>query len=502
MKKILIIFSVLILGLVACEDQLDQKPISEMSVNGFFRNTADYEQAVNSIYQSLRNYPAREFHLSDVRSDNIYGVGDMGVRDHEPVNNFATTLATNAYMIEAWNSNFEGIMRANTLIDNLNAQAVPDEDLRNRFEAEAKFLRAFYYFDLVRLFGEVPIIDRIVTPAEALNIGRSPVSEIYDLIITDLQFAINNLDAYYAKGSPNVGRATESAARGILARVYLTRSGPDFGINGPGMGTNEYSLALEQLNAIIATGNYSLLPDYASIFANDNENNDEVVWDIQFEKGGQGVGADYPGELAGRGWWNSVGIPWAIGLETKDVSEDWIANIDTLNDTRYLPSVQLEYIDNATGLSVYDPTCVKYSTSDPAYWGVDRFDFPINYIVLRYADVLLMKAECILQGASGTQGDVNQIVNDIRDRAGIAPLVGNATLDDLLAERRREFLGEGLRWGDLVRTGKVIDVINAWIPVEDVKGQMDLMNADFIIYPIPQEQMDVKQGLYDQNDGY
>ena len=503
MKKILIVLPlVATLGLISCEDQLNQNPISSMSVDGFFRNSDDFQQAVNGIYQSLTGFATRGFYLSDVRSDNFYGVGEMGVRDHEPVNNFSNTLAVNPYISEAWNSNFEGIMRANTLIENLNSDAVPDENLRNRFEAEAKFLRAFYYFDLVKFFGEAPLIDHIISPEEALDIPRSPVSTVYDLIISDLQFAIAHLDEYYSQSSPNEGRATVNAARGILARVYMSRSGPTYGINGPGLGTNEWSDALSLLNDIINSGHYSLQASFADVFANDNEDNSEVIFDVQYESGGQGIGAEYPGEMGSRAWWNSVGIPWAIGLENKDISEDWIADIDTATDSRFHASCQLDVVDIASGDTTYDPTCVKYLTANPDYWGVDRFDFPINFIVLRYADVLLMKAECILHGASGTQGEVNQIVNDIRERAGISDLSGNVTLDDLMAERRREFIGEGLRWHDLVRNGNVVDVINAWIPVEDVKGQMSLMNNNFIIYPLPQSEMDVKTGLYMQNPGY
>jgi len=388
----------------------------------------------------------------------------------------------------------------------LNAEAIPDDNLRNRFEGEARFLRAFYYFDLVRLFGEVPLIDHLVTPAEALEIPRSPVGDVYTLIISDLEFAINNLDDFYPKGSANLGRATKNAARGILARVYLTRSGPDYGINGPGMGSNEYSQALTLLDQIISSGFYSDDIAYADIFADDNENNDEVIFDIQFEKGLGGAGTSFPGEYAGRPWWDSQGIPFAISLETKDVSEDMINSYDTANDLRFPVNVQLEITDLGTGLATYDPTLIKYCASDPTYWGVDRFDFPINYIVLRYTDVLMMKAECILQGASGSQGDVNTIVNDVRDRAGLGPLPGDVTFDDLMEERRREFLGEGLRWHDLVRSGKVLDIMNAWIPVEDA-GRNTLtpnypIQAYNIIYPLPQTQIDVKQGLYAQNPSY
>jgi hypothetical protein len=502
MKKIILIIPIIMLGLAACEKQLDQAPISQMSIGGFFRNDVDFDQAVSGVYNSLRGYPSREFYLSDVRSDNIYGVGAMGVRDHEPINNFAKTISSNVYMSEAWNSNYTGILRANTVLDNLNNGNVSSVAVKNRMEAEVRFLRAFYYFDLVRIFGKVPKVDRLMTPLELLTLERAPVADIYDLIISDLNFAITNLDEYYAKGTPNCGRATKNAARGILARVYLTRSGPTYDIEGPGLATKDYGTALGLLNDVIISAKYSTLSNYASIFAYNNENNAEVVWDIQFMRGG-GAGADFPGEFSCREWWNSVNIPWDIGLENKDVSEALIAKYDQVKDKRFAATVLLGYINKSTHLYDYDPGIIKYSSSNPADWGASRTDFPINYIVLRYADILLMKAECILQGATGTQTEVNTIVNDIRTRAGIDPLPGNVTLDNLLAERQLEFLGEGQRWGDLVRTGKVLNVMNAWIPIEDIKGQMaHTIDANMIIYPVPQSQIDVKKGLYKQNLGY
>lgn len=507
MKTKIIILLFIIASFTACEDKLDQIPPSDLSVDGFFQTEDDIIQAVNGVYQILQTYPDRQYYLSDVRSDNFYAVSESGVRDHDPVNNFAKTLNTNVYLKDTWNYDFEGIMRANTVLENINADAIPDEDLKLRLEAEVKFLRAFLYFDLVRCFGKVPLIDKVVLAEEALTIGRSDVSSIYDLIISDLNFAITNLDDYYAKGSENRGRATKDAARGILARVYLTRSGDDFGIEGPGLGTNEYQEALDLLNTIIdnSAGRYSLIEDYASIFALSNENNEEIIWDIQYISGGLGVGASYPGEMGGQAYWKAKGFTESIGLETKDVSEYLIGQFDTVNDTRFAASIELSYIDVTSAQEVYDPTCSKFCSSNPSDWGQDRFDFPINFPILRYSDVLLMKAECILQGASGSQTEVNDIINSIRERAGIDPLSNDATLDDLLDERQKEFLGEALRWHDLVRTGRVLDVINEWIPVEDIREQMRQnypIQAYNIIYPVPLTQIEVKKGLYEQNDGY
>ncbi len=131
----------------------------------------------------------------------------------------------------------------------------------------------------------------------------------------------------------------------------------------------------------------------------------------------------------------------------------------------------------------------------------NRFDWPINYIALRYTDVLMLKAECILKGAPGTQAEVDAIVNQVRVRAGLGT-ISNVNLARLMEERRKEFAAEGLRWHDLVRSGLVETIIPAWIATEDVQKQMQPFNKNYILYPIPQSELDVKQGLYTQNDGY
>jgi starch-binding outer membrane protein, SusD/RagB family len=127
-------------------------------------------------------------------------------------------------------------------------------------------------------------------------------------------------------------------------------------------------------------------------------------------------------------------------------------------------------------------------------------DWPVNFIVLRYTDVLLMKAECILHGATGTQSDVDAIVNQVRARAGINTL-SNVSLATLMDERRREFVGEGLRWSDLVREGQAVTAINAWITF-DALTNVNKMQSDYVIYPVPATEIQTKPGLYTQNDGY
>lgn len=499
MKKItLFICSLLMVGLVSCEEELDQAPLSDASAANFYRNAADFEQAVNGVYAQLHPFPDRYYDLSETRSDNVYGSSSTGVRPWDPVNDFANTLENNPLIAEAWNNNFNGIMRANTVLDKLNASVVPDETQRNRFEGEARFLRALYYLDLVRWFGKLPLYQKVVSPAEALNIPRSPVEDVYALIMSDLTTAIEKLPASY--GAANKGRATSSAAKALLARVYLTRSGPTYGIEGPGLGVSEYSQALTLLNDVINNGPHAWVNDYARIFAYSNENNPDIVFDVQFQSGGLGLGSTLPGYMGPPSYFNSLtGIPLPqSGVEMREISDD-LLNAYAPEDVRKGVTIQHGFTD----VNGFEETRAFYRKFlDESNPGLDRFDWPINFPLIRYTDVLLMKAEAILKGASGTQQEVDDIVNMVRARAGLEPVSG-VTLDMLLEERRLEFAGEGLRWHDLVRFGKAIDKMNAWLPQEDELNRMpESIDPYNIIYPIPFTQLTVKEGLYQQNPGY
>src|ERR1019366_794106 len=171
----------------------------------------------------LRGYPYRLLFLSEVRSDNIYGVS-VTVRDWDPINDFSPGIAPNTYVEEGWNTDFNGIFRANVMLDQLsrNGSNVGSAALATRLQAEARFLRAFYYFDMVRYYGRVPVIDHPLTVEEANSIKQSPVADVYTFLIADLQYAIANLPASYT--GVDVGRTTKYAAEGILAEVYMARS--------------------------------------------------------------------------------------------------------------------------------------------------------------------------------------------------------------------------------------------------------------------------------------
>jgi hypothetical protein len=499
MKKIVGYSLIAMIGLLgACGKQLDQTPISTQTTYNFYTQPNDFVQGVNAVYYGLRTYPDRLLNLSETRSDNLYAVSDGGVRDWEGINSFHKTIAGNAYVTEAWSGNYTSIFKANLLLEQLSLKGVDvitDATLRTRLEAESKFLRAFYYFDLVRWFGRVPVIDKTVTAPEALQIGRSAVNDVYSLIISDLKFAADNLPDVYP--AADKGRATKYAAKGMLALVYMTRSGPTYDINGPGLGLNEWSQALPLLNEIITSNKYVFGPSYANIFSYTNENNPEVIFDVQYNTGSTPVvGGTFPWVLVPDAWFQGQGKGTQGGLTIRPVSNNLLNAYETA-DTRKAFSIQTGYTYN--GVTENRSFFKKYVdlTKVPS----NRLDWPINFIALRYTDILMMKAECILHGAAGTQADVDGIVNQVRTRAGLGA-ISNVTLVRLMEERRKEFAAEGSRWHDLVRSGSVESTMTSWITQEDVGHFMQPFQKNYILYPVPQSELDVKPGLYEQNLGY
>lgn len=507
MKKIFFFSAIASVALVtSCKKDLNQTPISQQTTATFYQSPSDFIQATNSIYADLRGYPDRLDYLSEIRSDNIYGVS-VTVRDWDPINDFASGIASNTYVEEAWNTDFNGVFRANTLLDQVtkNGSYIGSASLATRLQAEARYLRAFYYFDMIKYYGKLPIVDHPLTPTEATTIGRSPVADVYKFIIADLQFAAANLPASYPS-TVDVGRATKYAAEATLAQVYMTRSGDTYGIEGPGMASNEWSLALPLLNDIINSGLFAFNSSYTSIFSYANQSpvaNKEAVFDVVYLSGVSGsaslYGADFPWQLTPNTYFLSLKDTHANGgLEIIPVSNN-LTNSYATTDVRKAATI---YTAGYTysGSTENRPFFKKWLdiTKIPT---ASRFDWGINFIAIRYTDILMLKAECILNGAAGSQTDVDGIVNQVRTRAGLTSL-SNVTKDQLLDERRREFADEGSRWFDLQRSGKLVTIMNAWRATEDTGNRIQPITANYVIYPVPQSQLNAAPGLYTQNPGY
>jgi len=498
--------STILILLFACNKQLDQLPVSSVQTSNFYTNTNDFQQAVNGVYTQLKAYPDQTYWMGELRSDNIIASSD-GNRDWQGINDFSPNLTTTAFIVSAWDNNFNGVYNANTVLDALNSKGtnVTDTTLRRRFGAECRFLRAFYYFQLVRLYGKVPVIDRLLSPDEVAKVPRGAIADVYNLIISDLQYSINFLPATYSS-SNDIGRPTLYSAKALLGLVYLTRSGPTYtGVDGPTMNSAEYDKAAAMFTDVINSGQYVFSTTYPSIFAYTNENNKEVVFDVQFMTTTNG--ADYPGQLVPPAYWTGLGLSGydnGYGTASYNISKNLLASYRSA-----APAIDVRdtfNINHGFALSTSTPTTLDTTRPfikkyiDISRRGTGRADWPVNFIAMRYTDVLMMKAECILHGSGGTQADVDAIVNQVRKRAGLTPLA-NVNLATLMEERRKEFLGEGLRWNDLVREGMAVTTMNAWI-ASDAITTISAVVPNYIIYPVPQAELLAVPGLYTQNAGY
>jgi hypothetical protein len=280
----------------------------------------------------------------------------------------------------------------------------------------------------------------------------------------------------------------------------MTRSGATYGIDGPGLGLNEWNLALTELNDIIGSNAFTFGSNYSNLFSYTNENNSEVVFDVQYATGFTPVvGGTFPWVLVPDTWFQANGKPIQGGLTIRPVATDLLNKYAAADTRKAFTIFTTGFVYNSVAEN--RPFIKKYV--DLTKVPTNRLDWPINFILTRYTDVLLMKAECILNGATGgTQADVDAIVTQVRNRAGITGAATGITKTQLLEERRKEFAGEGSRWHDLVRSGTIDTVIPAWIAVEDPTHLMQPFNKNYIIYPVPQAELDAAPGLYSQNTGY
>ncbi|RYZ48058.1 MAG: RagB/SusD family nutrient uptake outer membrane protein [Sphingobacteriales bacterium] len=509
MKKLIYIMAGFALLLGACSKDLRQKPISSSTTETFFQSETDFLMAVDGAFaaglrgNTLGNsygYPDRLMNLSETRSDNLYAITD-GARPWEGINGLQTSIANNQYVTEAWANNYDAIAKANVVLQQiaLKPEVFFSDSSKVSIEAQARFIRAFCYFDLVRWFGKVPLIDRPIDVNESKSIGRSPVADVYELIIADFKFAEEHLPSIQL--STNVGRATTWAAKGLLAQVYMARSGPTYSIEGPGMGLNEWDKAYALLNEIANQGMsikgeaLGYVPNYADIFK--TEYNKEVVFDVEYIAGTDGVGASFVWVLTSDEYFQSIGLSAQGSNYRRPVANSFRA-LFAASDKRLKASIldSFKYKD----ITYEYPMYIKYV--DKSKYGSGRTNWGTNFIVLRYTDVMMLRAECTLHGGGGSPADVDDVVQAVRERAGDSATVIGINLDQLMAERRKEFCAEGTRWFDLQRSGKLVELMNAFRTADDLSGRILPASNNTVIYPVPQSQLNIVPGLYTQNPGY
>lgn len=441
---------------MACEDELDLVPQSQLSTDGFYQTDADFEQAILGVYNSFREQFDDIWVYGDIRSDNTIPNVSGSITTLIDFDGFSI-LPDNASIADKWDDSYNSIARINALLDRID-EADISESVRTRVRGEALFARGLVYFNVVRIFGNAPLVLNEISGLEALEFPQSPPAEIYPQIVADLTEAVNLLPASFS--GDDVGRATSVAANALLGRVQLT--------NG------NYAAAETALRSVTAQEgtNLGLLDSYADVFDINNEYNEEIIFAIRWANDGiNGNGFNFgftenePNNRATTDLYNE--------FETGDLRRD-----QTLNTT----------------VSATDTLVYKYG---PGESGLGESDWP----VIRYSDVLLMLSEAINEQAYVADGEAFDLLNRVRTRAGLTG-VTSATVADQAAfrlaiehERRVELASEGHRWFDLVRTGRYLDVMGS--KGFDVEAFNDL-------FPIPEDEIFKinDSNILGQNPGY
>ena len=476
-----------LLILSSCGDEvLDRTPQGEITLENFFQNEIQAEQSVNAIYNQLRSFNVHVFAyigMTDIVSDDAEKGSIPGDANFlQEIDDFTYTPTNNAPG-GVWEGYYTGIFRANLAIDRLPTVPDMEEDLRQRLLAEARFLRAYYYFNLTRWFGDV-VLTTDPFPEQQL-MSRAPQSEVYDLITGDFTFAASVLPEKSDYPSGDLGRATRGAAESFLAKVHLTRQ--------------DWTEALTFAEGVIESEEYGLLPSYTTIFTEEGENAEESIFEVQaafFEVGD-----------VGNSRFNLVqgvrGTP-NLGWGFNRPSDDLIRAFEP-GDPRREATVlyEGEILPDGSGIVIGDANIVNDRYNQKAFvtYPGNIARGPGNIRIFRYADVLLIAAEAAneLGMADKALGYVNQVRE--RARGGSTRFLPDLTTTDQQAlreaiwrERRVEFGMEQMRWFDLVRTGRAAAVMQA-LGKDFEAGKHEL-------FPIPQGDIDLSLGMLSQNPGY
>lgn len=461
---------------------LDVGPEATINGSKFFSTQAEILQALNGAYSTLRILGVNSYWVfGEMRSDNTANFQtNTGGEQRELIDQFLT-IATNDNVRNFWQQSYIGISRCNDVLDHIEAVSMSDA-IKKQYTGETKFLRAFYYFQLVRQFGGVPLrITSIQSASNSLSGGRATKEKIYELMLTDLEAAVTNLPSSYT--GKDLGRATRGAARILRAEVLMTQK--------------KFTEALVDLQQMKTLG-YNLLSGYKAIFDPKNKNNAESIFEIQYLGSQASLASNFMYTFAPTASGSNVtgdpGTALTLNAGWNTPTADLISAYEP-GDLRKEASMSMGYMNN--GVFVNAPHVIKYN-----HGFVNRGNTDDNFPVYRYADALLLIAEC-LNETGGVNTESYDILDRLRTRAGILPLNrGAVTTQALLREaiekeRRVELAFENHRWYDLVRTGRAVDVMNAHGVQEKVLKPNIVRPSAFnvtqnkLLLPIPQQEVSV-----------
>ncbi|MSP08841.1 MAG: RagB/SusD family nutrient uptake outer membrane protein [Flavobacteriaceae bacterium] len=490
-KTILFTFvcGLLLLPTYSCKKFLDVDPAYIQDADNFFNTPVDYQRALTGAYDLMQG-SFMSVWIGEIASDNTIAGGESmtdtkGLHELDDMSHGAV----NQELRNVFRWNYAGITRVNFIMENKNKIDFPGKE---GILAQASFLRAFYYFELVKFFGDVPlVVDKRLGAVEVTTVDRAPRADVYKQIESDLNYAISKLDWMVAEK----GRISKGAALAMLGKVQLYQ--------------DKFDEAAVTFQTLIDQNMYSLIPNYNQLFTVANEGHKETIFDVEYtgaEGGGygcliclegnagpgfQGI-RQYKGPIYGDG--NSYNLPTknlydAFGAG--DIRRDaTILDIDAFIAKQAKPQ-DITYARGAGGHTGYYNN--KYIKKE-AEIGLPDNDLtsPVNYKVIRYADVLLMAAEANARKSSSDESKAKTYLNLVRKRVNLSDITtsGQTLVSDIWNERRLELACEGHRYFDLVRTKQAATTLLGF-----VTGKHEL-------FPLPQVEIDLAGGNWNQNSGY
>ena len=473
MKKLISMIILISSFMMSCnEDFLNVIPESTVTTDILYKTDKDFQDAVTGCYTALRNVYSNWYVFGDVRSDDAYHHLGNNVTMNA-INNFAERSTESVYS-STWTNLYLVIFRANIILSKIEELDPAVITNKSRHVAEARFLRALAYFNLVRIFGDVPGVTSEITVEDAYKSGRVETDVIYnEIIIPDLLAAETGLSAKYTGN--NIGRATSGAAKALLGKVYLT--------------IKDFAKAEIKL-AEVTTMGYALLPKYSDLFDyTKNEHHSEYIFDIEYIAGGLGLGSHFTNSFLPKSTGAFADTYFNIkgGLgELNNPTMDLFNCFDPADPRRDIScdtaSVFFKFFQIPTFTRKYITAVASLN------------DSPANWKVLRYADVLLMYAEALNENGKTEQAlnYLNQVRTRV-DMTGYTGLTKDEARNKIYDERRFELAMEGHRWFDLVRTERALTLLAA-------TG----MKAHNVVFPIPLREIQVinDESIFPQNGGY
>lgn len=528
------------LALTSCDDYMTTPSKSALTTETSYNTPAQIDDALTGVYGALRPFAEYYFAMSEFRSDNMFIPQQTNVNQYADCAQFNTTeLVEDNIVNQCWGDHYKLISAANVLLGRMGGVGL-SEAVMKQYEAEARFLRALSYFDLVRFYGRVPVTLKEISPSEAFEIPQSEAIDVYNnVIVPDLLFAVSNLQetATDYKGETRGERVSRIAAKALLGKVYMQMAGYPLYQDTKGEAQELFADVLTDYGKYFAP----TATEWDKMFTSDYDNK-YFLFEIQYtcdkEQGNTATPLTFPSSNYGDIYAGARKMGGPHVYVERDLQDHFLMTIaidgedgnveEEFVDKRINATLNAgEMYDEETGEMSAGAAAMDKNTFCPKFFEnkirrsqlglsdidgqiVDRTYWPQNWPVLRIEDVMLLYAECVGNTAEGYK-----YLNMIRQRAGLTELkelTAEAFQKAVTFERRCELIGEGHRWFDEVRQNTFVNDIQTMMynyrdKRDNTHNSIYTIYATRVtqnsaLYPIPYEQLHVREGLYQQNPGY